>query len=70
MNSEKELQAYFERMALAEDEAQMLYILARAWAEKVTCAIEEIAEEIAYLVQKTAETMVDIAETILEELGK
>ena len=70
MNSEKELQAYFERIALTEYEAQALYNLVRAWAERVTCTIEEIAEEVAYLVQKTAETVVDVAGRILEELGK
>ena len=70
MNSEERLQAYFERMTLTGDEARALYNLARAWAERVTCTIEEIAEKIAYLVQKTAETLVDIAGTILEELEK
>ena len=70
MNSEKEIQGYFERMTLTEDEARALYNLARAWAERVTCTIEEIAEEVAYLVQKTAETVVDVAGRILEELGK
>lgn len=70
MNSEKGLQAYFERIALTEYEARALYNLARAWAERVTCTIEEIAEEVAYLVQKTAETVVDVAGRILEELGK
>lgn len=70
MNSEKELQAYFERMALTEYEAQALYNLAREWAERVTCTTEEIAEEIAYLIQKTAETVVDVAGRILEELEK
>ena len=44
MNSEKEIQGYFERMTLTEDEARALYNLARAWAERVTCTIEEIAE--------------------------
>ena len=70
MNSEKEIQGYLERITLTEDETQALYNLARAWAERVTCTIEEIAEKIAYLVQKTAETLVDIAGTILEELEK
>ena len=70
MNSEKELQAYFERMALTEYEAQALYNLAREWAERVTCTTEEIAEEIAYLIQKTAETVVNVAGRILEELEK
>ena len=70
MNSEKGLQAYFERIALTEYEAQALYNLVRAWAERVACTIEEIAEEVAYLVQKTAETVVDVAGRILEELGK
>lgn len=70
MNSEKEIQGYFERMTLTEDEAQALYNLARAWAERVACTIEEIAEKILYLVQKTAETMVDIVGIILEELEK
>lgn len=66
MNSEKELQAYFERMALTEYEAKALYSIAREWAERVTCT----AEEIAYLVQKTVGTVVDVAGRILEELGK
>ena len=70
MNSEREIQGYFARMTLTDDEAQALYNLARAWAERVACTIEEIAEEIAYLVQKSAETLVDIAGTILEELEK
>ena len=70
MNSEKEIQGYFERMTLTDDEAQALYKLARAWAERVAYTIEEIAEKIAYLVQKTADTLVDVAGRILEELEK
>ena len=55
MNSEREIQGYFERMTLTDDEAQLLYNLARAWAERVTCTIQE---------------MVDLAGKILEELEK
>ena len=61
MNSEKGLQAYFERIALTEYEAQALYNLVRAWAERAACTIEEIAEEIAQIIQKSAETLVDVA---------
>lgn len=60
MNSEREIQGYFARMTLTDDEAQALYNLARAWAERVACTIEEIAEEIAYIMQKSAETLVDL----------
>ncbi len=67
MNSEKEIQTYFERIGLTDDELQTVYNLAREWAEKAVCTIQEIAEEIAYLVQKTAETLVDVAGRILEE---
>ncbi len=70
MNSEREIQGYFARMTLTDDEAQALYNLARAWAERVACTIEEIAEEIAYIMQKSAETLVDLAGKILEELEK
>ena len=70
MNSKKGLQAYFERIALTEYEAQALYSLAREWAERVACTIEEIAEEIAHIIQKSAETLVDVAGKILEELGE
>ena len=59
MNSEREIQGYFARMTLTDDEAQALYNLARAWAERVACTIEEIAE-----------TLVDLAGKILEELEK
>ena len=51
MNSEREIQGYFARMTLTDDEAQALYNLARAWAERVACTIEEIAEEISYIMQ-------------------
>ena len=57
MNSEREIQGYFARMTLTDDEAQALYNLARAWAERVACTIE-------------AETLVDLAGKILEELEK
>lgn len=70
MNSEKEIQTYFERIGLTDDELQTVYNLARAWAERVTCAIQEIVEEIAYLIQKSTETLVDVAGKILEELEK
>lgn len=70
MNREKEIQGYLERIALTEYEARALYSLAREWAERVTCTIEEIEEKIAYLVQETVETVVDVAGRILEELGK
>ena len=37
---------------------------------RVTCTIQEIVEEIAYIMQKSAETLVDLAGKILEELEK
>ena len=68
MNSENEVQEYFLQIWLTCEESQQLYNIACEWAKRAACTVQEIVEEIAYLVQRTAKMLVDVAGRILEEL--